>query len=98
MWVYAHEKGVRMGGKLAGTGTGRRQRRSCTASCRAEGVPLVRQGDRTIPTICREPDLSETAVRRCVEQAAVEGGHGRADERGPRSRQRATICRALETP
>jgi len=33
---------------------------------------LVRQGDRTIPTVCREMDLSETAVRRWVERAAVD--------------------------
>ena len=53
---------------------GRRPRRSFTASFKAEVVALVRQGDRTIPTICREMDLSETAVRRWVEQAAVDAG------------------------
>jgi transposase-like protein len=42
---------------------GRRRRRSFTASFKAEVVALVRQGDRTIPTICREMELSETAVR-----------------------------------
>ena len=53
---------------------GRRPRRSFTASFKAEVVALVRQGDRTIPTICRDMDLSETAVRRWVEQAAVDAG------------------------
>jgi len=53
---------------------GRRPRRSFTASFKAEVVALVRQGDRTIPTIGREMDLGETAVRRWVEQAAVDAG------------------------
>lgn len=52
----------------------RRGRRSFTASFKAEVVALVRQGDRTIPTLCREMDLTETAVRRWVEQAAVDAG------------------------
>src|SRR5919109_2226293 len=60
--------------KAEGKGASRRPRRSFTASFKAEVVALVRQGDRTIPTICREMDLSETAVRRWVEQAAVDAG------------------------
>ena len=34
----------------------------------------MRQGERSLPTICRELDLSETAVRHWVEQAAVDVG------------------------
>jgi transposase len=60
--------------KVESKGTGRRQRRSFTPSFKAEVVALVRQGDRTIPTMCREMDLSETAVRHWVEQAAVDAG------------------------
>ncbi len=52
----------------------RRGRRAFTASFKADVVTLVRQGERTIPTICREMDLTETAVRRWVEQAAVDAG------------------------
>lgn len=63
-----------MGKKVEDKRAGRRRRRSFTASFKAEVVALVRQGDRTIPTICREMDLSETAVRRWVEQAAVDAG------------------------
>jgi transposase len=59
---------------VEGQGAGRRPRRAFTSSFKAEVVALVRQGDRTIPTICREMDLSETAVRRWVEQAAVDAG------------------------
>lgn len=60
--------------KVEGNATRRRQRRAFTSSFKAEVVALVRQGDRTIPTICRDLDLSETAVRRWVEQAAVDAG------------------------
>src|SRR5262249_2642003 len=60
--------------KVEGKGAGRRPRRSFTSAFKAEVVALVRQGDRTIPTICREMDLSETAVRRWVEQVAVDAG------------------------
>jgi transposase len=60
--------------QVEGKGARRRPRRSFTASFKTEVVALVRQGDRTIPTICREMDLSETAVRRWVEQAAVDAG------------------------
>ena len=52
----------------------RRTRRSFTPSFKTEVVALVRQGDRTLPAICREMDLSETAVRRWVQQAAVDAG------------------------
>ena len=63
-----------MGKTVEGNGASRRARRSFTASFKAEVVALVRQGERTLPTICREMDLSETAVRRWVEQAAVDAG------------------------
>src|SRR5215813_632846 len=60
--------------EVEGKGTSRRPRRSFTPSFKAEVVALVRQGDRTLPAICREMDLSETAVRRWVQQAAVDAG------------------------
>lgn len=60
--------------KVEGKGASRRPRRSFTSAFKAEVVALVRQGDRTIPTICREMDLSETAVRHWVAQAAVDAG------------------------
>ena len=63
-----------MGKKVEEKGAGRRARRSFTPAFKAEVVALVRQGDRTVPVICREMDLSETAVRRWVEQAAVDAG------------------------
>ena len=50
--------------KVEETKASRRARRAFTPSFKAEVVALVRQGDRTLPAICREMDLSETAVRR----------------------------------
>jgi transposase len=63
-----------MGKKVEGNGARRRQRRSFTAEFKAEVIALVRQGERSLPAICRELDLSETAVRRWVGQAAVDAG------------------------
>ena len=60
--------------KVEGQGAGRRPRRSFTSAFKAEVVALVRQGERSLPAICRELDLSETAVRRWVGQAAVDAG------------------------
>lgn len=68
---------------------GRRGRRSFTASFKAEVVALVRQGERSIPTLCREMDLTETAVRRWVEQAAVDAG----DKEGLTTEEREELRR-----
>jgi transposase len=63
-----------MGKKVEGNGPDRRSHRSFTRQFKAEVVALVGQGDRTLPAICRELDLSETAVRRWVAQAAIDAG------------------------
>lgn len=63
-----------MGKKVVEAGARRRGRRSFTAEFKAEVVGLLRKGDRTVPTLCRELDLTETAVRRWVDQAAVDAG------------------------
>ena len=63
-----------MGKQEEGHGAQRRKRRAFTREFKAEVVALVRQGERSLPTICREMDLSETAVRRWVEQAAIDAG------------------------
>src|SRR5262249_40782698 len=80
--------------KVEETTASRRARRSFTPSFKAEVVALVRQGDGTLPAICREMDLSETAVRRWVQQAAVDAGErdGRtADEREELRRLRREV-------
>jgi transposase len=63
-----------MGKQEERNGAKRRKRRAFTREFKAEVVALVRQGERSLPTICREMDLSETAVRRWVEQAAIDAG------------------------
>ena len=49
-------------------------RRSFTPEFKAEVVALARRGDRSIIEICRDMDLVESAVRRWVAQAEVNGG------------------------
>ena len=66
--------GSPMGKQVEGNGARRRQRRSFTPEFKAEVIALVRRGERSLPAICRELDLSETAVRRWVGQAAVDAG------------------------
>ncbi len=51
-----------------------RPRRSFTAEFKAQTVDLVRTSGKSISQICRELDLTETAVRRWVEQAAIDRG------------------------
>jgi transposase len=63
-----------MGKQVEENGARRRQRRSFTTEFKAGVIALVRQGERSLPAICRELDLSETAVRRWVGQAAVYAG------------------------
>src|SRR5215475_4661226 len=63
-----------MGKKAEENGARRRQRRSFTPEFKAEVIALVRRGERSLPAVCRELDLSETAVRRWVGQAAVDAG------------------------
>lgn len=53
---------------------GRRPRRRFTREFKAEVVELCRQGERGIGQVARDLDLTETAVRRWVAQAAVDRG------------------------
>ena len=66
MWAGAHEEGADMGKTMVEERTRRRRRRSFTPEFKAEVVTMVRKGDRTVPTLCRERDLADTAVRRWV--------------------------------
>jgi transposase len=52
----------------------KRERRSFTTECKAEVVDLVRNSGKSMGMICREPDLTETAVRRWVKQMKVDEG------------------------
>ena len=54
----------------------KRKRRSFTKEFRAEVVELCERGDRSIGQVARDLDLTETAVRSWVKQAAVDRGDG----------------------
>ena len=51
-----------------------RRRRSFTLEFKAEVVELCRSGDRSIGQVCRDPELTETAVRIWVTQAEIDAG------------------------
>lgn len=51
-----------------------RSRRSFSKEFKAEVVAMVRRGDKTIPEVCRDLDLTETAVRGWVRQAEIDDG------------------------
>ena len=51
-----------------------RRRRSFTPEFKADIVERCLAGDRSVAEVCRDFDLSETAVRRWVEQARVDSG------------------------
>jgi transposase len=52
----------------------RRQRRKFTPEFKARTVELVRSSGKPIAQICRDLDLTETAVRRWVMQAEIDAG------------------------
>lgn len=54
----------------------RRRRRTFTAEQKAEAVRLVQTSDRSVYQVARDLDLSETALRNWVRQAAVDAGEG----------------------
>ena len=53
-------------------------RRSFSKEYKAEVVELVRKSGKTVGAICRDLGLTETAVRRWVQQAEVDSGAGPA--------------------
>ena len=59
---------------LTGVHMAPRARRSCTAEFKAETVALIRTSGKSIGQVCRDLDLTETAVRRWVAQAEVDAG------------------------
>jgi transposase len=70
-----------------------RPRRVFTAEYKAEIVELCQRGDRTIPQVCQDFDLTENAVRNWVKQAERDAGTRSdgltSDERGELARLRA---------
>ena len=54
--------------------TGPRARRSFTPEFKADIIDACQRGDRTIGQVCRDFDLTETAVRGWVRQAETDAG------------------------
>ena len=55
---------------------GRGKRRTFSAEYKAEAVRLVDDSGKSIGVIARELGLGETALRRWVQQAAIDAGRG----------------------
>ncbi len=56
----------------------KRKRRSFTKEYKAEVVALIRKSGKSIGAVSRELGLTETSVRRWVEQADIDSGEGPA--------------------
>lgn len=56
----------------------KRKRRSYTREYKTEVVELIRKSGKSIGAVARDLDLTETAVRRWVEQAEIDSGKGPA--------------------
>ncbi len=56
----------------------RRKRRSFTREYKAEVAELIRKSGKNIGAVASELDLSETAVRRWVQQEEIDSGGGPA--------------------
>lgn len=54
----------------------KRKRRAFTREYKAEVVELIRRSGRSVGAISKELGLTETAVRRWVEQAEIDRGDG----------------------
>ena len=59
---------------LTGVHLAPRARRTFTPECKADTVALIRTSGKSISQVCRDLDLTETAVRRWVQQAEIAAG------------------------
>ncbi len=57
---------------------GKRKRRSFTDKYKAEVAELIRKSGKNVGAVCRDLDLTETAVRRWVSQTETDSGGGPA--------------------
>ena len=56
----------------------KRKRRAFTLEFKEQAVRIVRESGKPIATVARELDLTETALRSWVRQAAIDAGRGTA--------------------
>jgi len=54
----------------------KRKRRAFTREFKAEAVGLVRESGKSVRTVARKVDLTETALRSWVRQAEIDAGRG----------------------
>jgi len=54
----------------------KRKRRAFTKEFKAGAVQLVRESGKSVPTVARDLDLTETALRSWVRQAEIDAGGG----------------------
>jgi transposase len=59
---------------MASIGEGRRTRRSFTEQYKAEVVALCRGSEKSLSEVARDLDLTESSVRRWVNQAEIDAG------------------------
>lgn len=59
---------------LRGVHMAPRARRSFSAEFKAETVELIRSSGKSVGEVCRDLDLTETAVRRWMQQAEIDAG------------------------
>ena len=57
----------------------KRKRRAFTKEYKAEVVELIRKSGKSVGAVARELELTETAVRRWLQQAEIDSGEGRGD-------------------
>ena len=55
---------------------GKRKRRAFSPEFKAEAVRLMQESEKSVGAIARELDLTETALRRWVQQTEVDAGRG----------------------
>jgi transposase len=71
----------------------KKTRRSFTKEYKAEVVDLIHNSGKSVGTICRDLDLTETAVRRWVKQAEIDSGQGPAGALTTAEREELTALR-----
>ena len=54
----------------------KRKRRAFTPAFKAEAVRLTKAGDRSIPQVAKDLDLTETTLREWIKRATIDAGHG----------------------
>jgi transposase len=59
---------------LTGVQMALRARRTFTTEFKAETVELIRSSGKSVGEVCRDLDLTETAVRRWLQQAEIDAG------------------------